>query len=139
VSRDASRVPIAAPLFIHSFCLDGHRERRVGVKVAPLPGDTKLSLTALAERPVCADCVEEVREQMHLANAIIVDRKKEPEMATLLPAMPITPRYAAIKRAVVDFADDGNCDYYLPTMKAIWRMVLSASSKAAAPPVSNHT
>jgi hypothetical protein len=79
-------------------------------------------------------------DQMHRANAIIVDRKKEPEMAPLLPATPITPHYAGIKLAIVDFADDGSGDYYLLGIlahneKAIWRMVLSASSKAATPPV----
>ena len=72
-------------------------------------------------------------EQMPRANAIIVDRKKEPDMAPLLPATPITPRYAGIKLAVVDFADDGSGHYYLLGIlphneKAIWRMV-SASSR----------
>jgi hypothetical protein len=65
----------------------------------------------------------------------LVDPKKDPDRAPIIPATPITPGYAGIKLAVLWFSDDGSGDFRVLGIMpheadAVMRMVMTAASKA---------
>jgi hypothetical protein len=64
----------------------------------------------------------------------LVDPRKEPEKAPIIPATPITPGYVGLKLAVLDFSHDGSGDFRVLGIMphdadAVMRMALTAANK----------
>ncbi len=64
----------------------------------------------------------------------LVDPKKEPEKAPIVPATAITPGYVGLKLAVVDFTNDGSGNFRVLGIMphdadAVMRMALTVANK----------
>ena len=76
----------------------------------------------------------ERNEHLQRVWQFLVDPRKEPEKAPIMPATPITPGYVGLKLAVLDFSPDGSGDFrVLEVMPhdadAVMRMALTAANK----------
>ncbi|MCX7321291.1 MAG: hypothetical protein NT113_18020 [Hyphomicrobiales bacterium] len=76
----------------------------------------------------------ERNEHLQRVWEFLVDPKKEPDKAPIVPATPITPGYAGVKLAVIDFAHDGSGNFRVLGIMphdadAVMRMALTVASK----------
>lgn len=76
----------------------------------------------------------ERNEHLQRVWRFLVDPKKEPEKAPIVPATPITPGYVGLKLAVVDFTHDGSGNFRVLGIMphdadAVMRMALTAANK----------
>lgn len=75
----------------------------------------------------------ERNEHLQRVWEFLVDPKKEPEKAPIVPATPITPGYVGLKLAVVDFTRDGRGNFRVlgimpQNADAVMRMALTAAN-----------
>ncbi|MET4519514.1 hypothetical protein [Bradyrhizobium sp. I1.7.5] len=76
----------------------------------------------------------ERNEHLQRVWRFLVDPKKEPEKAPIVPATPITPGYVGLKLAVIDFTHDGSGNFRVLGIMphdadAVMRMALTAANK----------
>jgi hypothetical protein len=73
-------------------------------------------------------------DEQERVSEFLVDPKKEPDKAPIIPATPVTPGYVGLKLAVLDFSNDGSGNFrvlgIMPhEVGAVMRMVMTAASK----------
>ncbi|MCK1597949.1 hypothetical protein [Bradyrhizobium sp. 164] len=76
----------------------------------------------------------ERNEHLQRVWQFLVDPRKEPERAPMVPATPITPGHVGLKLAVVDFTHDGSGNFRVLGIMphdadAVMRMALTAANK----------
>ena len=76
----------------------------------------------------------ERNEHLQRVWEFLVDPRKEPEKAPIVPATPITPSYVGLKLTVVDFTHDGSGNFRVlgimpQDADAVMRMALTAANK----------